>query len=130
MLKNSFSFFIFHNTFCIFSHFRMDMDHFFQPSVILFATIIEKSKISDMIDNDDLFKILYVLSLRNVEDVCKIYDTLVKRKVITNTIAGKSLIDLVTEPDKNGVENEKSFYDQIKTLKNSLTILSYIHLPL
>ena len=93
----------------------------------VFVTIIEESKISDMIGNDDLFKILYVLSLRNVEDVCKIYDTLVKRKVITNTIAGKSLIDLVTEPYKNGVENEKSFYDQIKTLKNSLTILSYIH---
>lgn len=93
----------------------------------VFVTIIEESKISDMIGNDDLFKILYVLSLRNVEDVCKIYDTLVKRKVITNTIAGKSLIDLVTEPYKNGVENEKSFYDQIKTLKNSLTVLSYIH---
>ncbi len=91
MLKNSFSFFIFHNTFCIFSHFRMDMDHFFQPSVILFATIIEKSKISDMIDNDDLFKILYVLSSRNVEDVCKIYNTLVKHNVITNTVAGTSL---------------------------------------
>lgn len=93
----------------------------------VFVTIIEESKISDMIGNDDLFKILYVLSLRNVEDVCKIYDTLVKRKVITNTIAGKGLIDLVTEPYKNGVENEKSFYDQIKTLKNSLTVLSYIH---
>ena len=76
-----------------------------------FATIIEESKISDVIGNDDLFKILYVLSLRNVADVCKIYDTLVKRKVIT----------------KNGVKNEKSFYDQIKTLNNSLTILSHIH---
>ena len=92
-----------------------------------FATIIEESKISDVIGNDDLFKILYVLSLRNVADVCKIYDTLVKRKVITNTVAGNSLINLVTEPYKNGVKNEKSFYDQIKTLNNSLTILSHIH---
>lgn len=93
----------------------------------VFATIIEESKISDRIGNDDLFEILYVLSLRNVEDVCKIYTALVNHKVITNTVAGKCLIALVTEPYKNGVENKKTFYDQIKILNNSLTILSYIH---
>ena len=93
----------------------------------IFAAIITESKISDVIGNDDLFKILHTLSTRNVEDVCKIYDTLVKRGVITNTVAGKYLMELVTEPYKNGVENKKSFHDQIKTIKNSLIILSYIH---
>ena len=93
----------------------------------IFAAIITESNISDVIGNDDLFKTLHTLSTRNVEDVCKIYDTLVKRGVITNTVAGKYLMELVTEPYKNGVENKKSFYDQIKTIKNSLIILSYIH---
>lgn len=93
----------------------------------IFAAIITESNISDVIGNDDLFKTLHTLSTQNVEDVCKIYDTLVKRGVITNTVAGKYLMELVTEPYKNGVENKKSFYDQIKTIKNSLIILSYIH---
>ena len=93
----------------------------------IFAAIITESNISDVIGNDDLFKTIHTLSTRNVEDVCKIYDTLVKRGVITNTVAGKYLMELVTEPYKNGVENKKSFYDQIKTIKNSLIILSYIH---
>ena len=93
----------------------------------IFAAIITESNISDVIGNDDLFKTLHTLSTQNVEDVCKIYDTLVKRRVITNTVAGKYLMELVTEPYKNGVENKKSFYDQIKTIKNSLIILSYIH---
>lgn len=68
----------------------------------IFAAIITESNISDVIGNDDLFKTLHTLSTQNVEDVCKIYDTLVKRGVITNTVAGKYLMELVTEPYKTG----------------------------
>lgn len=106
---------------------REDTQNLIDAIIETLANVITESKTSGVIGSDDLFAMLRTLSSRNVEDVCKVYYMLVQHQAITNTDACKYLIELVTEPYKAGMENNKTSHDQIKTIHNSLVILVYIH---
>ena len=95
------------------------------------VSVIKNSSLKEAdnegISNDDLYYLLKTLYLRNSEDICKIYTSLVEYKYMEPKKASGYLQKMLLEPFEKGMKNEKDVFYCDKNLYESEMILSYMN---